>query len=331
MKSLEYFYIIVFGSVLIGCAAEHDPQSELNLSSSTNKELESAALKVIAQNCSSCHGPTSASGGIGNLLDVEYLLNSGLVLPGNSGGSRLTRSMAQGSMPPANPMATPEIQIIKDWIDLGFSNNTTNPTTPSAPPIAGSNTQKAALTIIQNNCFSCHGSSSGAGGISNIMNINHLLNSGLIVKGDSAKGRLMGSIYDKSMPPSQPLNNADITILENWISKEIDEQAQGPILLPEPIKPTFSSIYKLVLAPKCVTCHGPTRADDGIRVDSYNYLLGLYSENKELVKIGNALESKLYKSVHNGEMPPAKDGYVRLDDSEVSAIKSWIDSGALNN
>lgn len=336
------YYLFLFTNVLFlfnsACSPRHEGTGENTIFASTNKELESAALKVIETKCSSCHGLNAFSGGVGNLTSIEYLLKSNLIVPGNSTQGRLIQTIEEGSMPTNGTTVTDlELNIIKNWIDNGFTviggtvpPNIINPTIPN-PNITGSPLQVDALTIIQKQCSGCHGSpSNGAGNVSDILNVKHLLESGLVVPGNTKQGRFMGSIYDGTMPKSQFLTPSEITTLEKWITTDIDPNAQ--VILPptEVVKPTYSSIAKLILEPKCVICHGPSHAADGIRVDTYAYLLGTMG-GKRTVTIGNAIESKLYKSVKSKEMPPQSDGYVALDLTESNAIRDWINAGALNN
>lgn len=315
----------------MACTASHDPVDNNQLSlSSTNEELESAALKVINQKCSACHGPNSNSGGIGDLSQIEYLISSGLITPGDSSLGRLIGSISESSMPPSSSVSSDELTILKNWIDFGFTKNA-NTQTPSQTGLGGSPLQIEALTIVQNKCFACHGSSNGAGGVSNIGNISHLLTSGLITKGDPNKGAFMASIYNGSMPTSAPLSSKEISVLESWILSDIDATAQDKNPTIEKLEPTFSSISKNILTPKCVACHGPNRADENIRVDSYGYLMGQIGNYKSLVVPTRANESKLYKSTVNSEMPPTSDGYTSLSVAELQTIAEWINDGAANN
>lgn len=76
--------------------------------------------------------------------------------------------------------------------------------------------QASALTILANNCRACHGDQN-LGNVSDILNVNHLLESNLIVAGDPDSSRLYSSIANNSMPPSGPLTEADKQTLRNWI------------------------------------------------------------------------------------------------------------------
>lgn len=77
------------------------------------------AYAIISRACGSCHAGTNASGGIGNLLDAQNLLNSGLIVAGQSANSPLYKSIAAKRMPPGEALSTGDTQAIRDWIDGG--------------------------------------------------------------------------------------------------------------------------------------------------------------------------------------------------------------------
>lgn len=329
------FGIICVVLLQIACAAKHDGDQGQSSFASTNKDLESAALKVIQTHCASCHGPEIVSGGVGDLTSPAYLLAQGLIVPFDATKGRLMGAIMDGSMPPMGNLTNIEIESISAWINLGFSLDTSNggtitdnPINTTSPNVSGSPLQISALTIIQNKCSACHGSANGSGGVSNIMSVQHLLESQLIVSGNPNMGRFMGSIYEGRMPVSNPLSNNEITTLENWIKTDINPNTQNDLAPPEEVMPTYSSIAKLILVPKCVACHGTKVAKDGIRVDNYDVLFGAMG-SKNIINVGNASESKLYDSVKGGAMPPRSDGYAQLTNKELMAIADWINKGAL--
>ncbi len=76
---------------------------------------------------------------------------------------------------------------------------------------------------------------------------------------------------------------------------------------------TFQSIERLSLGPKCVECHQSLATYDGVM---------------QVVLAGNASKSRLYQEVSSGDMPKQS---VNLSDAEISAIYTWIQSGAPND
>ncbi|MCB0411359.1 MAG: hypothetical protein KDD22_02465 [Bdellovibrionales bacterium] len=86
----------------------------------------------------------------------------------------------------------------------------------------------------------------------------------------------------------------------------------------------YSWIYNNILKPRCVACHGPSKASHGVRYDSYSATL-------KTVDTGSSDpdDSQLYSVVKSkGYMPPSPP---YLDALEVKAIEDWIRSGAPNN
>ena len=76
--------------------------------------------------------------------------------------------------------------------------------------------QSKALVILANNCASCHGTIP-SGGVANITNVDHLIESGLIVPGRPEDSPLISSVESNLMPPSNPLQTGDKITLENWV------------------------------------------------------------------------------------------------------------------
>lgn len=96
-----------------------------------------------------------------------------------------------------------------------------------------------------------------------------------------------------------------------------------PLPTPVPLSATYTSIANRILQPKCVSCHGPTRAAGGYRYDTY-------AATQRSVKARLPLESKLYKETQNGSMPTGP-GTTDLSSVELTVIYDWIAAGALNN
>ncbi len=90
----------------------------------------------------------------------------------------------------------------------------------------------------------------------------------------------------------------------------------------EHIQPIFNS--------RCISCHGPTRAENGLRLDSYEGVMKGSSFGPVVIP-GSAVRSVLI-SVVDGRtadarirMPPVGQ---RLDDVEVRNLIAWIEAGA---
>jgi mono/diheme cytochrome c family protein len=82
------------------------------------------AENVLAANCGYCHGPAltpqQAAAGLNYINDIDRLVEVGLIVPLNSGASRVFQVMLDGSMPPAASgysMTDADIAIIANYID----------------------------------------------------------------------------------------------------------------------------------------------------------------------------------------------------------------------
>lgn len=186
-----------------------------------------------------------------------------------------------------------------------------------------------ALTLIGTRCNSCHSSSStGLGGYRSSDSLEQMVASGMVIPGNANASRVYIRSIDNSMPPGAPLSQMEKDLIRNWINTGLKPASgSGPAPTPTPVfvEPTFASISRNILVPKCVFCHGPTMAKSGVRYDTYQFTL-------ETVRPGLATESDLYKETlktGGGVMPPAPAPH--LNQLELEAIRNWINSGAANN
>lgn len=74
---------------------------------------------ILQAQCISCHG-TSGMGGVSNITNLQDLVASGVIVPGNAANSLLYMGVASGGMPPtSNP--NPNVQMYYDFIESGMS------------------------------------------------------------------------------------------------------------------------------------------------------------------------------------------------------------------
>lgn len=83
---------------------------------------------------------------------------------------------------------------------------------------------------------------------------------------------------------------------------------------------TFSVINRMIIQPKCVSCH--------VHAEGSEESLHNYNAVREFVTPGNPSRSKLLREVKTGEMPILMPA---LTDDEVLAIDHWIRNGSLND
>ena len=230
-------------SLNLGCGylttSRLEPANSLALTEGiviTNSALNSAALAVLQKRCVACHGSqSSGQGGMNYVTDLNQLVAQGMIVPQNSGSSKLFMRIASGSMPPGAPMPASETQTIKDWIDTGMAmqavvpspvtSASAGPTPNPAPSTPGPSPTPTPSTsslfpsvqkIMQNNCASCHDYGN--------YNQNDWINSGLIVPGNITNSRLLQKLKNsgiagpQNMPEgASPLSGGDISTIKTWI------------------------------------------------------------------------------------------------------------------
>ncbi|MEM7155855.1 MAG: c-type cytochrome domain-containing protein [Myxococcota bacterium] len=82
--------------------------------------VQSAAVDVLDRHCAGCHNPESNAAGFGFATDVEKLIISGKVVPGDASSSPVFARMIGGSMPPPSIPDRPsddDVSIVGAWID----------------------------------------------------------------------------------------------------------------------------------------------------------------------------------------------------------------------
>jgi uncharacterized membrane protein len=186
-----------------------------------------------------------------------------------------------------------------------------------------------ALTLISSRCNSCHSSSSsGLGGYRSSDSLDQMVRDAMVIPGNAAISRVYIRSIDNSMPPAAPMTQMEKDLIKNWIDTGLKPSSTGgPAPTPTPVflEPTFASISRNILVPKCVYCHGSMVAKSRVRYDTYQFTL-------ETVRPGQANESELYKETvktGSGVMPPPPAQH--LNQLELQAIRDWINSRALNN
>jgi mono/diheme cytochrome c family protein len=75
----------------------------------------------------------------------------------------------------------------------------------------------------------------------------------------------------------------------------------------------------------CLGCHGPSLKTKDLDLSSY---AGIQkgSESGAVVIPGKPDESRLYRVVHDGLMPPG--GKTHLSEADLGVVRSWIEGGA---
>ncbi len=94
----------------------------------------------------------------------------------------------------------------------------------------------------------------------------------------------------------------------------------------------YSQHVQPLLNDDCVSCHGPNRADAGLRLDSWDELIK-GSQFGEAVIPFDADHSVMIEMLTKlaGAVHPADQGESALDSAEIAFLARWIDEGAQND
>ncbi|MBN2386660.1 MAG: c-type cytochrome [Anaerolineales bacterium] len=106
---------------------------------------------------------------------------------------------------------------------------------------------------------------------------------------------------------------------ETEVATQVSQPAAQGVGFTNDILPIFQA--------NCTRCHGSSRQQGGLRLDSYAAVI-LGSEDGAVVLAGDAANSLLVQLVEAGRMPRNS---ARLTESDIQAIVDWINAGALDN
>jgi mono/diheme cytochrome c family protein len=189
-----------------------------------------------------------------------------------------------------------------------------------------------ATTIMQTNCVSCHSTSNGAGGVSDILNFQHLVDTNLVIPGKPDQSTLYLEIANGIMPKAGALAANDKQAIRDWISAApalptatptpapTATPAATPVPTPTPIPATFQNVSAMILQSKCVGCHSGGGTG--------GYAFDTYASTLNAVNKATPEASPLYASTVNGGMPKNSTA---LNAAQLDLILRWIKGGALNN
>lgn len=106
--------------------------------------------------------------------------------------------------------------------------------------------------------------------------------------------------------------------------------AAAPLVAAEPAKADFARDVQPVFVEHCYQCHGPDKQEAGLRLDQREAAVAGGDSGAWFVA-GKATESEIVRRVTaagDERMPPAEGQNKPLSESQITAIKSWIDAGA---
>jgi mono/diheme cytochrome c family protein len=175
-----------------------------------------------------------------------------------------------------------------------------------------------SLGILASRCLQCHNANNKQGGV-NVADVNEMIGNGVVNVEEPDLSFLLRSVKAGTMPPSRPLAQAEIVILNDWIyALKASPPSVTPPPVNQPLTATFSSIQRNILQPKCLGCHGAA--------GGFSY--ADYPSTMRSVVAGNPTTSKFYQSILNNQMPKNNQA---LTAAEKMAVLDWINQGAQNN
>lgn len=212
--------MILFSFVLIitfqNCSAISSPNSEESALEGLSQAdvLNQKALDVLAHRCDSCHSPDNPSGGIENVMDVNYLLFYRLVIPGQPEISDLIRVIKEGSMPPGGGVTNAELEALTQWIQNGLVDNGTGVSLPGGPGQLEPKFSSLQVRLFNTKCVSCHNPAN--------MNGNTDLSTYAGVRASVNANRLVPSV-ERAGVNYMPRNGArlsteEINAMKQWIT-----------------------------------------------------------------------------------------------------------------
>ena len=194
-------------------------------------------LPVLSKNCFPCHSAALSSPKSGFAMDTKAGLAKGGVLggdliPGDPDKSRLMRAIGYGDtelqMPPSGELPDAVIADFRRWIQGGAVDPRSAPT---AAKSSVANTPGAEFfetrirPVLSSQCYSCHSSSSRAGGLA--LDTNAGLRKGgdggsVLDPGNPAGSRLIQALaysnQNLRMPPSGKLPEQVLADFRQWVT-----------------------------------------------------------------------------------------------------------------
>jgi mono/diheme cytochrome c family protein len=192
--------------------------------------------------------------------------------------------------------------------------------------------ERDVLPIFTANCLSCHGGTSMVGldlrTASSALRGSH--QGIVIVKGSAEKSLLYQKVKTKVMPPPAfnfKLTDAQIETIKEWIDGGAPADEATVEIPPEQVQ-RFARDALPIFASNCVKCHGQGQPAAGLDLRSLPSVLKGSGSGPVIVP-GKSDKSILVRKLSSQAMPPPGAGKP-LGESEILAIRQWIDSVKLN-
>jgi uncharacterized membrane protein len=267
-------------------------------------------LQIINQNCYSCHNAATASGGIKliDLAGISLVAQSGLLLNAITG-------TGVKKMPLNGSLIECQITSIKGWIK-----NISPIDTSVAVNLGYACFTRDILPIIMSNCASATGCHENT-----VSNTNHHIYDyasvvSHVIPNDYENSllyqRLTSTDIESRMPYKKtPLSKANIDSIKSWISHGAnDGQCVSAC---DTSHYAFTANVLPIIILNCKGCHSGTTPNRGVKLFDYS-TISVYAKNGSLVNVISGTS-------------PSMPKYGSLSQCDITVIKKWVKSGALNN
>lgn len=179
--------------------------------------FQEQVLPIFQSSCAieGCHDQASSEEGY--VFDsYEGIMDSDEIEPGDNDNGKIVDVIQESDPddvmppPPNAPLTQGQIQIILDWIDQGALNNSCPDALCDTLDVTFSG---SIWPIIESNCEGCHNSVVSQGGVQlqDYDDIKFVADFGMLT------GVLNGGSGYPQMPPSGPLSDCQIRMVELWI------------------------------------------------------------------------------------------------------------------
>lgn len=209
------------------------------------------------------------------------------------------------------------------------TDTTTNPidttTPPSGKPCDPDSVyfQNQILPLIVSNCATsgCHDAASASDGVV-LTNYANIINTGDVRPGNPGNSELYEVLIDndpdKRMPPppASPMSAANIALIQQWIQQGAPNNYCDGC---DTTDVKFSTHIQPMLQQYCVSCHGASVQNGGVRLDNHASVVSAVTYQNLLPSINYAQGSKV--------MPPGG----KLPDCDIAKIEIWVNQGMPNN
>jgi hypothetical protein len=210
--------------------------------------FEKDVLPIFTTYCFTCHGQSSPKLGLDLRTAASTLkgtYNGPVIVKGAPEQSILYQKISAHAMPPpvyGQTVPDSDIDMVKRWIAAGA---------PADHPSGGGKEaaeqrarfEKEILPVLTARCVQCHGAGKPMAGL-DLRTADSLLkgsNSGpVVVEGFSERSLLIRKVTSHSMPPpgaGQPLTEAEVRVLREWIDRGQFGDAEAEHSIDRPFSP----------------------------------------------------------------------------------------------